>query len=72
MEPVFDEPSIQAVNISGINGNVRNIAGVRLPAKLFGKKRFKAGDGIEFSSTFLTHGRAYRVDWKARLFLGSR
>ena len=37
MEPVFDEPSVRAMNISGINGNVRNIAGLELPAKLFGK-----------------------------------
>src|SRR5262249_22506108 len=40
MEPIFDEPSVRAMNISGLNGNVRNIAGLELPAKLFGKERF--------------------------------
>jgi len=48
------------VNISGINGNVRNIACLELPAKLFGKDRFKTGDVIEFASTFHTHCSAYR------------
>jgi hypothetical protein len=69
MEPVFDEPTVRVMNTSGINGNVRNIAALELPAKLFGKERFKAGDTIEFNSTFFTHCRAYRVEWSARLSL---
>ena len=72
MEPVFDEPSVRAVNISGLNGNVRNIAGLELPAKLFGKKQFKPGDSIAFDSTFLTHCRSYRVEWSAKLTLGGK
>jgi hypothetical protein len=63
MEPVFDEPSVRAMNLSGLNGNVRNIAVLELPAKLFGKERFKAGDMVGFTSTFFTHCRAYRVEW---------
>ena len=69
IESIFDEPGVQAVNTSGLNGNVRNIAGLELPAKLFGKKRFKAGDKIEFGSTFFSHCRAYKVEWKAGLVL---
>ncbi|HTL56154.1 MAG TPA: hypothetical protein VL361_10775 [Candidatus Limnocylindrales bacterium] len=69
VEPIFDEPSVRAVNTSGLNGNVRNIAGLELPAKLFGKKRFKAGDKIEFSSTFNSHCRAYTVEWQGGLVL---
>lgn len=57
------------MNLSGINGNVRNIAAMELPARVFGKKRFKAGDVISFSSTFLTHCRAYHVEWNATLIL---
>ena len=72
MEPILDEPSARAVNLSGINGNVRNIAAMELPARLFGKKQFKAGDAINFSSTFLTHCRAYRVEWNATLVLRSK
>jgi hypothetical protein len=69
MEPVFDEPSVRAINISGLGGNTRNIAALQLPAKLFGKERFRKGDSIEFSSTFLTHCRAYRVEWNGRFIL---
>jgi hypothetical protein len=66
LEPIFDEPTVRAMNISGINGNVRNIAAVELPAKLFGKERFKSGHTVEFASTFFTHCRAYQVEWKGR------
>jgi hypothetical protein len=69
LEPIFDEPAVQALNISGINGNTRNIAGLELPVKLFGRSRFRPGDRIEFSSSLFTHCRAYRVDWKANLVL---
>jgi len=69
LEPIVGEPAVRLVNISGINGNVRNIACLELPAKLIGKDRFKTGDVIEFASTFHTHCRAYRVDWKGRFTL---
>lgn len=69
MEPVFDEPSARVMNISGIEGNVPNIAALALPAKLFGKRRFRQGNTIEFSSTFYTHCRAYRVDWNGKFIL---
>ena len=69
LEPIFDEPSVRPMNISGFNGNTRNIAGLELPARLFGKDRFKQGDTIEFTATFLSHCRAYNVEWKARLSL---
>jgi hypothetical protein len=69
LEPIFDEPTVRVRNLSGINGNTRNIAAMELPAKLFGRGRFKSGDTVEFSSTFFTHGRAYRVDWKGKFLL---
>jgi hypothetical protein len=69
LEPVADEPAVRLVNVSGINGNVRNIAGVEIPAKLFGKDRFRAGDAIEFASTFHSHCRAYGVEWKGKFSL---
>ena len=69
LEPVVDEPAVRVMNISGINGNLRNIAIMELPARLFGKDRFKSGDAVEFDSTFFTHCRAYRVDWKGRFAL---
>jgi len=69
LEPVVDEFAVRLVNISGINGNVRNIACMELPVKLFGKDRLKAGDVIEFASTFSSHCRAYRVEWQGRFTL---
>jgi hypothetical protein len=69
LEPVFDEPTVRMMNISGLNGNLRNIAAMELPAKLFGNDRFKAGDAVELASTFFTHCRAYRVEWKGRFTL---
>jgi hypothetical protein len=72
MEPVFDEPSVRTLNISGIHGNVPNVAALELPAKLFGKQRFRKGDPIEFGSTFFSHCRAYRVDWKGKFVLRGR
>jgi hypothetical protein len=68
-EPTVNEPAVRLVNSSGINGNFRNIAALELPADLFGKRRFKAGDEIEFSAGFQGHCRAYRVDWKGRYTL---
>jgi hypothetical protein len=69
LEPIVDERAVRLVNISGINGHFRNIACVEVPAKLFGKDRFKADDTIEFASTLFTHCRAYRVEWKGRFTL---
>ena len=69
LEPVVDEPAVRLVNTSGVNGNLRNIACMELPAKLFGEDRFKPGNAIEFTSTFFSHCRAYRVEWKGRFML---
>ena len=67
--PLCDEPAARIVNLSGIYMNTRNIAALELPAKLFGKARFKAGDTVEFGSTFFTHCRADRVEWKGKFTL---
>ena len=67
--PRCDEPGVRIVNLSGVYMNTRNIAAMKLPAKLFGKTAFKAGDTIEFGSTFLTQGRADRVEWKGKFTL---
>jgi hypothetical protein len=69
LEPIVDEPAVRLVNISGINGTFRNIACMEVPARLFGQDKFTIGDVIEFDSTFLTHCRAYRMEWKGRFTL---
>ena len=66
---VCDEPGARLVNLSGVYMNTRNIAALELPAKLFGKAEFKAGDTIEFGSTFFTHCRADRVEWNGKFTL---
>jgi len=68
-EPIINEPAVRIANLSGVNLNVRNIAAMELPAKLFDKRQFKAGDVIEFSSTLLTHCHAYRVEWRGKFKL---
>lgn len=70
MEPLVNEPAVRIESVSGLNGNVRNIACMELPAKLFGKTRFRAGDKIDLDSTFFTHCRAYRVEWRGQFQLG--
>ena len=67
--PQCDEPDVRIVNLAGEYMNTRNIAAVELPARLFGKTQFKPGDTIEFDSTFFTHCRADRVEWKGRFSL---
>jgi len=67
-----DEPAVQLVNIVGEYQNTRNIAAMKLPASLFGKRQFKPGDEIELTSTFFTHARAERVEWKGKFTLRGR
>jgi hypothetical protein len=72
LEPIVNEPSVRIANLSGFNLNVRNIACLELPAKLFGKDRLRAGDVIDLPSTLFTHCRGYRIDWQGRFTLAKR
>jgi hypothetical protein len=69
--PTVDEPAARIVNLSGLNLDVRNIAAMELPARLFGKDKFRAGNQIEFVSTLLTHCRGYRIEWSGKFTLSS-
>jgi hypothetical protein len=68
-EAIVSDPAITVHNLSGINLLVRNLAVMELPAARFGKAQFTSGDAIEISSTLLTHGEAYRMDWKGHFRL---
>ena len=67
--PICDHPDVRVVNLSGVYMNTRNIAAMELPAKLFGKTRFKRGDSIEVDSTYFTLARADHVQWKGKFTL---
>jgi len=68
--PLCDEPDARVVNLAGVYLNTRNFAALELPAKLFGMTALKPGDSIALASTFFTHCRADRVEWKGRFTLG--
>lgn len=67
--PIWDQPDVRVVNLSGVYMNTRNIAAMELPAKLFGKTTFKRGDSIELDSTLFTFARADRVQWQGKFTL---
>ncbi len=68
-EGIASDPEVRLENVSGVNLNVRNIAILELPARKLGKQRLHAGDTLELSSTFLTHGQACRVEWQGTFTL---
>ncbi|MBM3846318.1 MAG: hypothetical protein FJ405_08535 [Verrucomicrobia bacterium] len=68
-EGIPSDPTIRLLNVCGINLSVRNVAVMELPAERFGRRRFRAGDEVEFRSTLTTHAEAYRVEWKGRFRL---
>jgi hypothetical protein len=70
-EALYNNPAVRLENLSGLNLNVRNVAAVEIPARLLGKDHLKAGDTIELASEFVTHGRAYRVEWKGNFTLSA-
>jgi hypothetical protein len=37
---------------------------MKIPAAMLGRTKLGAGDRLQFTSSLLTHARAYRVDWK--------
>ncbi len=63
-EGIASDPEVRLESVSGVNLNVRNIAILELPARKLGRQRLRAGDTLELSSTFLSHGQAYRVEWQ--------
>jgi hypothetical protein len=68
-EPLINDRRVRVENLSGVELNVRNIAALRIPAELFGKKILAAGDEIELESSLDTHFRASRVEWRGKFRL---
>src|SRR5205823_2000467 len=55
--------SVEVVDMSGGEHNVRTITAIRLPAALFGKPRLQIGDTIHLECSFQTHARVNRNRW---------
>ena len=66
---VVSEPALRVAHLSGVELTTRCIAAMALPASRIGRAAFKPGDRIEFASSFLTHCRIYRTDWRGRFTL---
>jgi hypothetical protein len=71
-KPEWDEKSIDVFNSSGIFLTVNNITVVKIPAKLFGKKMFKAGDSIKLSANLTTFARSSFSKWDINYKLAGR
>ena len=69
-EPLVNDASLRLENMSGVDLNVRNAAVLELPARLFGKSEFRAGDSVDIDSTLDTHCGSSHVAWKGRYVLG--
>ena len=66
---MINEPAVRVAHLSGVELNTRCIGAMRIPALLFGRVTFQRGDRIEFASTFRSHCRAYRTDWRGSFTL---
>ncbi|HVV73944.1 MAG TPA: hypothetical protein VHI52_20995, partial [Verrucomicrobiae bacterium] len=71
LEPQVNRDDVKIVNSSGVNLNVRNICALELPARLFGKNRFRPGDVVAFRSVLNSYGRLYRAEWSGHLKLAA-
>ena len=68
-DPEISDSSARIESISGIYHDVRCITVIQLPAKYFEKGTLGPGDEFELDSNFVSHGRAYRIEWKGRFKL---
>jgi hypothetical protein len=68
-DATIDDPTITLKSISGTYHMVRCITAVEIPAARLKKARLAPGDRIKLESTFVTHARAYRIDWKGDFVL---
>ncbi len=62
-EATTNSQDVVVHNLSG-KRNVRNIAVLKLPSRLFGKGRLANGERIRFSAVLTSFARAYTTEWK--------
>jgi hypothetical protein len=63
---------LRVEHLPALNHNVYNIAAVELPASKLGREQFQAGQTLVLTSSFLTHGQAYQVQWNGTFQLRER
>jgi hypothetical protein len=71
-DAVPSDSSVEVWNLSGFDLKVRNIAVVRLPARLFGRGELSAGERVRLRSGLTTHCAGYRMPWGGEGVLGGR
>jgi hypothetical protein len=68
-KPGVSDKAVRIKSLSGTYHDVRCITAIELPASFFGKKVLKAGDKLALDSSFTTHGRARRIEWRGDFVL---
>jgi hypothetical protein len=71
LKPTLSESTAQLASLSSFDIKVHTTAALGLPARLFGRKEFRTGDRVEFSSAFVTHSKAHRTSWSGSFILAS-
>ncbi|HJQ79546.1 MAG TPA: hypothetical protein VJ828_06305 [Lacipirellulaceae bacterium] len=67
--PEISDSSARVKSISGLYHDVRCITVIQLPASYFDKESLRPGDEFRLDTSFVSHGRAYRIEWKGRFKL---
>jgi hypothetical protein len=68
-DPVINGSPRRVKSISGLYHDVRCITVIMLQAQQLGYELLRPGDEFELDSSFVSHGRAYRIDWKGKFRL---
>jgi hypothetical protein len=68
-EGLVNDPEVRVESLSSPVQDVRTIAILEIPARRLGKSRLAEGDGLSLQSTLVSHGRAYRTDWRGAFTL---
>jgi hypothetical protein len=70
MQPTLSDDAIRVESLSGTYHQVRCISIMEIPAQRLGRQQFAPGDEIDLESSFITHARASRIDWRGTFRLG--
>jgi hypothetical protein len=68
-KPVLTDPLVEIESVSGTYHDVRCISVIKIQPQYLGKSSFESGDRIKLDSSFDTHGRAERIEWKGNFVL---